>query len=506
MDVRKKWINIGAVTFGAFIILISIILLRESGITGFFIGPGPGEDPNLVMNLTFDDENDPWRDYSYINHTFTVNGGSSWVDRTFCKWYGCANFSITDGSDSLNSTSLFSLENGMAVSFWVYLDNSPTGGSSQGFFQIGEDSDLKWTQEGDYGITGLWEAAGGRAGGSAGASDGSGEGQWIHYFMQYDEIEYVVWKNSVIIENRTSNYGNLNYSIGEIIRVGEGLYNIDIEGYLDEFKIWNRSNFTTTDIALEYNSQRMGTPPIRDLFVKSIRYDLPVDWSSQYNMLTKGGSMDIDFTIANAGTSASGNFNYRITLAESTICSGTTSISARGELNLSCSWNTAIGFHQGYVSVDTGNSVSEDIENNNDQRLYIPFLDRPWFHFNLSQYNNEIYPYASDSANEVAYDSYSWAKGFLSEGFNENWEGNNVDPRAKKGRENGVGCLVNDYTSPSGQDMCERALAHLIGWSNRSLSTYSNVQAIHELVQVGILYDILYPSLTEQQNIEIVEG
>jgi hypothetical protein len=36
----------------------------------------------------------------------------------------------------------------------------------------------------------------------------------------------------------------------------------------------------------------------------------------------------------------------------------------------------------------------------------------------------------------------------------------------------------------------------LFGWGNRTISTYSDVQSIHELAHVGFTYDLMFPNLT----------
>ncbi len=456
------------------------------------------QDPSLVLNLTFDDISDPWKDYSLYHHTFFPQGGIKWADKASCKLYGCADFSDTRG-DYLNSTTKFSLNNGIATSFWIYLNREAGDGGSNSYWLMGNNQNLKWIEDSGYGINSHWTAENGMVGDNVGSSKRSQAKKWIHYFIQYNESEYRVWKDGALIGNLSQSYGNLNYTVGELIKIGEGLSSIDIEGYLDELMIWNRSDFTNQNILDLYNSQKFGTPPDRDLFVKDIKYELPIDWSSSNKELSIGASMPIIITIANAGIKDSGDFDFDVELDGKTICSNSMSLNAKSENNYTCNWEPAEGFHKGKVILDTSNSIKEDNENNNMQRLYIPFLERPWFHFGNLEWQNVLQPYCEKSKNIIAYDSCSRYKSFVSEDFDKGWYGNNVDPRGKKGRENAMACMLNNYDMS--KEQCKRARNHLFGWASRPLASYNNVQAIHELVQVGITYDLMFKTLTKEENI-----
>lgn len=499
---KPMYIALGIIT--VILALVFFYIAKEQIITGYIahiIFGGPElKDPSLVLNLTFDDSNDPWKDYSMYNHVFSAQGNVNWVDRNFCKWYGCADF--TAASAYLNSSAKWENMTGIALKWWVYHNSKPSGSSSQFYFQIGEGSTLKSMQDGGYGPSPNFVAENGKVDGSAGESSIPQDGSWYFYFIQYNPIDgrLYVWQNDKLILNSSENFGNLNHAIGDIIKIGIGLYNIDLDGYLDEFTVWNRGNFTSEEVLEFYNSQKLGTPPNLDLYVKEIKYELPYDWNDDRNRLIVGGDMDVIFTIANAGTKSSSNFNYEFKLDENSICSGRTSLSSKSETDIICTWPTSYGFHKGFMTLDTSNEASEDNENNNAQRVYIPFLDRPFIYFDLIEWENTLKPFAQDSSNGVAFDSYGWIRSFLPEDFNNAWYGDNVDPRGKKGRENAVGCLVNDYISPTGKPMCERSINHLKGWANRTITTYSNVQAIHELIHVGVIYDTVFPILTQEEN------
>jgi len=81
-----------------------------------------------------------------------------------------------------------------------------------------------------------------------------------------------------MIDAPLRNYGNLNYTINEFISIGRGKYGIDTHGYIDEFMVWNRSNFTPTDVYICGMKKKLGTPPDKDIYVKAIKYELPYDW------------------------------------------------------------------------------------------------------------------------------------------------------------------------------------------------------------------------------------
>ena len=216
--------------------LVSLFTLRDTSIVGKVVQlfEGPGDyDPSVVLNLTFDDPNDPWKDYSQYNHEMTPQGDVAWADRTICKWYGCADLRATSG-DYLSTLSLFNLSEGIAISFWVYR----TTDENVGYYQIGEADTLKWSEEGSYGVSSKWTATSGIVGSTPGASDSTPTGQWTHYFMLYDTQHYSIWKNAILINNLSQSFGEIRSQTGENVFIGSGLYGMDVEGYLDEFVIF----------------------------------------------------------------------------------------------------------------------------------------------------------------------------------------------------------------------------------------------------------------------------
>lgn len=484
-----------AIILAVAILFFSMHYYLKPSITGFVTGPPPVGDPSLVLNVTFDDSSDPWKDYSIYNHQFSAEGVVNRVDKQSCKWYGC----LQSSEGYINSSTKFVLNDGFALDFWVNYRVKPSGSNSHGFFWIGSEADgeMKTCWENNLGFScRLHRDSGGYFQVSAGAGTAAKSNQWYHYFIQYDGDNHVVWRNGVVLRNESAPHGNLAFSVGELMRIADARFGGSFDGYLDEFRLWNRSDFNSGDVLEFYTQKRKGTPPDLDIYVKSIKYTLPHNWAHSKNELVTGGNMDITFTIANAGIQNSNNFDYQLNLGEKSVCSGRVNVAAGGELNVTCSWATTEGFHQGNVLVDVQNEITEDNEVNNRQKVYVPFLNRPFVHFNLEEWEANLKPFSSNPSNEVAYDSYSWAQTFGCSPFNSGNGGNDVDPYGKKGRECAIGCLVNDYSGIQ----CNRALEHLMGWANRSSSSYTNVQAIHELFHVGVTYDILFPMLTSAQN------
>ena len=61
--------------------------------------------------------------------------------------------------------------------------------------------------------------------------------------------------------------------------------------------------------------------------------------------------------------------------------------------------------------------------------------------------------------------------------------------------------MVNNYDMAKQQ--CINAKNHLFGWGNRSLDSYSYVQSIHELSNVGMIYDIMFPTLSKDEYLTL---
>jgi len=239
----------------------------------------------------------------------------------------------------------------------------------------------------------------------------------------------------------------------------------------------------------------------KDLYVSDIIYEIPRNTSNNNSLIIE--DLEINFTIANRGANDTANFNYTFDLNGSTVCSGQTSVTNESEVNISCSWTPVYGFHEGEIRLDILNEIAENDENNSNISVWIPYIERPWT-LNLTYWDAVIEPYASNSSNEIAYDSYNFYSTFSAEDFNSGWGAQNVDPRAKKGRENAVVCMINDYNMSV--TACSRAMHHLEGWANRTgdwgdIST----QSMHELIQVGYTFDLMYPALNESFRLNISE-
>jgi len=337
-----------------------------------------------VINLTFDDSTNPWKDYSNLNHPFAEQGGISWASIDNCKWYGCADMNA-DFEDYISTNSKFSLNTGMAIEFWIQPTKTINGGNSQAYYGIGSENNYKFSEEGDYGLDTKWDAKNGKVGLITGASKKTSSNIWTHYFIQYDESTFKVWKNGELVVDTIQNYGDLNYSLGEKIEVGRGIYGINLVGYMDEFIVWNRANFTNAEVEQMYNSKKQGIPPELDIYVKNVTYVLPYDWNSPTNELDMSGNLDINITIKNEGqTYDTSTFNTNLVLDGSVVCSHSTSLLAGEEETFTCSWPKSAGWHSGYVIADANNDVDESSyiggrEYNNKYTVIVPMESHPRF-------------------------------------------------------------------------------------------------------------------------------
>ena len=487
------------------LLALSFFFIKHDKINGLVVLEDTETDPSVVLKLSFNDPDNPWRDYSIYNHNFDPQGNIKLAGKSSCKWYNCADMTTIRG-DFLNSTTQFKLDNGISVSFWIFPTKSIDGANSQYFFELGKQTgnnnlpNYKTGRDGGYGYEPQLRASDCIAAASGGESTRTKSNVWTHYFFQYDESRTYIWKNGLLIVNSSEPCGNLNYSLGENLTVGAGYLGIDAVGYMDEFMMYNRSNFTSEDVENIYDSQKLGTPPDIDVYIKNLRYKLPIEWNTKYHPLSVGGTMNVNFTIANAGVKDSGNFNYEFRLNGNVICTGRINIPANSEIEIKCPWSTAYGFHKGEVTLDNSEEVIEDNEINNAQKVYIPFLDKPWFHFNLDDFYNDYKPFCENPSNSVAYDSCNWMKSFSAMGdFNDKWTGFNVDPYGGNFRQAAMGCLYNDYNKNGPNEVCTIAKNHLFGWASRDLLSYSSVQSYHQLLHVGMGLDMMLPALSESE-------
>jgi len=455
---------------------------------------------DLVLNLTFDDSSSPWTDYSGYDHEFTPFGSVEWLDRAQCKINGCADFSADGGADYLNSSSKFQLSDGIAVAFWLYPTISVSGANSFDIMDIGHEGccggpKYLHVTEAGYGMNLHVWAQGGEVKAFPGDTQESPTDQWTFYFLQYDKQRSYVWKNGELVVNSSTPFGTPNMTSGSMLRVGAGIFSQDIVGYLDELRIWRRSNFSTLDVQAIYNEERLGSPPEKDIYVKSIRYTLPRDYTGS-NLLDPIGEMPLSIIIRNAGSEPTGPFVYKVDMDGTVLCEDSLSLSGMEETEIICNWEKSYGWHSGFVKIDTDDSVEEDVEDNNAQRIYIPFKDRPWFHFSLDEYNSYI-PFCSDPENEVAYDSCNWINNFVSSDWNEGYSGDSADPYAVNARQAAMSCMHNGYENTNN---CKVASDHIHGWLNRSLSSFTSNQAFHQYLHVAIAYDMMVPYFTQEEQ------
>jgi hypothetical protein len=483
-------------------VLISLFMLRGYPFVGNVIKTLSTEDKiysEVVLNLTFDDPNNPWNDYSIFNHKIT-NNNVNYLDKSYCKWFGCADFSLTDGSDILNLTTQFSLYDGISIEYWILLPSN----SGQGILRInsGSSSSEQSIEENTFGMNLGLDAEGGNAGLNTGSGDQTTIETWTHFFFQYNEQDITIWRNGELIRSLDKNFGNLNYSVDADLFIGKGQSNsIELEGYLDEFVIYNKTDFSTDDVLKIYNKKRLGTPPTLDVRVESIKYEIPYDYSNTHNNITVGGIMQINITIANDGIQTTSPFIIKTNLDNIEICSSTISLGAQSMTTIYCDVDVEYGYKIGSIIVDYENTISEEDETNNVQSLYIPFLNKPYMHFNLTEWDNTLKPYCDTSGENPGYTSCNYFRGFVANDFNEGWNGNSVDPRGKDARYNAMSCVYNNYNPENTQ--CIRALNHIRGWASRDISSYSNVQSIHYLSDVGFSLDLMFPMLTKQDVAEL---
>lgn len=473
------------------------------------IVPSPDISDFVVLNLTFDNETDLLKDYSSTQQECQLSSGSSaeYLNSTFSKWYGAINMS-EDIDDFINCTSNITFNDGIAMEFWVYWIGDPDS-QDQGIVQMGEyNGDNHLTiAENNFGMTWQIEADGGRAGDNIGSSDVSNTGEWYHFVGQYNESNFKIWRNGELKINVDQNYGDINWSFGDPMHLCIRRDIQDCQAYLDEFVLYNRSNFTTSEILEKYNEKRLGTPPDLDVFISRINYTLPVDYSSDINCIecNEGQTMYVEYVVKNRGVNDTIGFNVTLydNRTSNVLNSTIISLNANSNESHTFAWTTVVdsNIHIWNIHLDIEDNLTEETEINNEQTVYIPFKNRPWHHFNLTQWNKTLrhIVYNVSNSESVGYISANRYDGVASDDFSQAWDCDDIDPRGKKGYENAVACFINNWTNPSGKDSCDRVYNHLSGWANLTASTCTNVQAIHEFTWIGKALDLMFPNLTQLQ-------
>lgn len=471
---------------------------------------------NMVLKLTFDDPSNPWQDTSPVGHIFQATTSNvKWANKSVCKMNGCLDLTSNSRSDYLAVDNiLFTTENGMTICYWNYLtDGIPSGSNPYGIMQMFPGSPDNYgsiqgnvrfnINYGGFGTSSRWPLTNGSIlYGSEGSEDNDAGSTWAHHCVQYNPVTGQVksWKNGQLIRTFDRGTGTLYIPPGDtshwIIGRFEG---VPFAGYLDQIRVWNTGDIPESEIVALYEAERFGTPPDIDLYIQDIRYEIPYDWATAGHPLITGGVMPIMVTFSNAGSQQARSARYNIEIDGISICSDSITLAAMSSINITCNWNTAEGFRKGSVSIDTNNNNAEDNEGNNELPLYIPFMDRPWFLFSRDEWNSETKPMcaaATTTSDPMAEASCGWTRTFhnacSTTGFPHSG-GNSVDPYGGCTRTQAMGCLYDDYNGPT----CEQAMSYLRGWANVPISSYTNVQAMHQLMHVGIAMDIMQPYMSQ---------
>jgi len=456
-----------------------------------------------VINITMNNFSDYGKDYG-LDHSVSLLGSASYTNSSICKLYGCVNLT-TNGGDALEiSVAKFDLSNGLAWSWWDY---RTTNTNPQALFSYDRDQDGRRILTGyatycyDHNVETINSSDAGdttRVGFSTYSSGCPATDTWTHNFVQYDPETRTIqhYMNGQLFKQEIEGEDTVHFYPNQTVTFGMGLYGIDFEGYMDELLVYNQGNFSADYVSDLFSSQRLGTPPTRDLYVSSVNYSLPINWSDANNNLRSDISeLEINFTIKNEGSSSVGSFDYRLLLDDVDVLNGSTTLSSESSLDLSYNWTVVLGTAPKFeVQLDYNSAIVEDEEDNNNYLFYIVYDNRP-FH---STWNSTIKDYCDNSSNELANDACGWVYNFVSEDFNEGWSATDVDPRGKKGYENALGCFINDYAAGT---QCTRARNHLFGWANRTQwDDAPSVQAVHELIWVGWTFDLMFGNLSESDN------
>ena len=495
-DIYKVLLTTLLIVVGLFLSLLSPSQKYETGsLSSLNLIP--------VINLTFDNGNNVSQDYSGRNHIFTVTGAAKFANGSSCKYNGCLNLTATSG-DYISTNINFTLESGMVVCFWLYPTQGLSGAESQAFYEFGTSSskDYKYTEEGAYGLDTRWKALNGQVGSPIDGAYYSTANTWQHYCQFYDETNVKVYKNGVLVDTAAQSYGNLNYTVGEVLNVGVGIYGIDAVGYMDDFLVYNKTSFTDVEFAEIYNSHALGTPPVVDIYIKKIKFLLPRNQTNGNGSLIMG-DLPITIDVANGGTEAAGPFNVTVTMDGVLVYNNRTYIISNNQTNLTFNYTPSYAFHSGNISVDAFGEVSEDVETNNVRLLLVPWMDRPYMYYNREIFRTTDKTYCYVAGNEVAYSSCDWMDGYVGDAFNNGWTGDSSDGYSKQGRFSAMGCELNDFPASA---QCTRAIDHLYGWNNRSVSGFTSTQSVHGYGEVAAINDIMLPRLNDAQRAVVMES
>lgn len=490
--------------------------ITTSGVYNFDINNPPVPGSTLLLNLSGGTtSSDLAKDFSPFDYTFD-NDGVLWKNKSLCKWYGCHYFS----DSMLNVTNEWSFGDEWSYCLWVKYDNTPTTPTDEAVFMFGDYS--SWSDVDDFSVTETQyghgidaDCANGDCGAGSGEANKISAATWTHYCASYDGARSVIWKNSVVVDNNSVPYGNLNQSGYDLVIGRRGGGTQYFTGLLDELIIKNES-INSTFVTTLYNLQKDGTPPDYDIYVKNITYDLIAmyDFSTANNSLRGniGNGLLINITVANAGVNDSDTFTVTTVLNSTTICTNTTSLTGSSETIIGCMWTTEYGMFLGNVTVDVNNDVPEDAdasaENNNVQTLFIPVVDRPYALFTYDDWIHNYHPYLSSikTASQF-YDiwySRDWTSTFEANGFTDGWTGTNCESGCLYAFQNAWTSLMKNHTIASGA--FNKSLSHLDGWSNSSVNDWTSVHAVRSFIFLTEAFDIMFQNLTEAEVREWVEG
>lgn len=456
---------------------------------------------SILLNLTFDNSSNYLKDYSNYHHTFINTSDVKYGDKNICKWYNCILFNETTGqyirNDSLSNNTI---NEGFGMEWWAYHVNAPSSSYSSGYLWIRNLTNYPY---GDKILSGEdntgWNIRIRNSSGDLSSqyydyASPTTKG-WHYYGFWYNNSD-CIWH--FILDgnekNRTSCIGNISNINNSLIELGRSRYWDSGNMYLDEFIFYNSINKLNTQYFINsYNSKRYGTPPELDIYVDSIKYQIPYNFSAPNNTInlnSNNGNLSINITLKNSGLNNSGFFNYSIYIDDLLIKKEEISINGQSKEIIYFNITKELGWHYGSINVDY---QDEDLSNNN-QSIQIPLFNRPYMHFNLTQMNEVYNPYCDVTNSTVVSDLCTWIDSYNINAFNNGWDGDYVDPYAKYGYMMSVACAKGKYNVTQ----CNSAMNYLRGYLNRSVSSFNNVQSTHYLSYLGLNFDIMFPYLTEE--------
>lgn len=476
-------------------------LLTKFPTFSFISGAGEADyQTGLVMDIDFD--NLDGRDQTGIHADAQAQGSAQAINnRSACLWYNCSD-GTTNGGDYWNVSINTTFYDGIAVSYWIKPTVAPTTDTAMYYQFLSDTCDEFFTQEGDFGPNTKWCMNNGSVDVVLGENERTTANVWTHHFIQYDEDRFVFWVNGVVKRNVSADFGDFNLTVGDELELMRGRFGIDLRGYFDEWQMWNVSNFQTSDVQEIYNEKKSGTPPDRDISIGSefinATSQYKYNYSDPYNRFNMSGTIPYVVEIKNYGVLSTTNISkveVRDTDNTTVLCTGDVLLGGQSSVNYSCALPKRAGLHVYHLYIDMDGNVSEDDETNNYFKLPVNF---DYISMGGSTYWDVYRPWVLTDT--FANDQKGGNINFNSEDFNPSWTCEDVDPRGKKGFENAISCVDNNY-SEGGNSYCSRLINHLDGWLSLDCwaDSEQSVQAIHMVETVGITYEIAKSNLTQTQ-------